>query len=153
MSDISQNMKTFVDTKTVRAKPMTRGEYNSYRGWEMPPNENADDAGFLIELATPNESTGFVGMFTWTPKEQFERTHTPVIENQNPSPLIRWFEYGHLPPHLQAISKPIGDLAKHLDSILASGAEKTTGLRKLLEAKDAFVRALIEATPPAPPKQ
>ena len=57
---------------------------------------------------------------------------------------MRWFTFDHLPEHLQAISRPVGELAKDMDESLAEGAEKTAGLRKLLEAKDCFVRAQIE---------
>ena len=58
--------------------------------------------------------------------------------------IIKYFEYSHLPIHLQVISKPIGDLARAFDGLLPDSAEKTTGLRKLLEAKDAFVRAALD---------
>ena len=61
-----------------------------------------------------------------------------------PNRLLKWFEYGHLPPHLQEVSKQIGDLAVEMDTQLPDGAEKTAGLRKLLEAKDCFVRAKLE---------
>lgn len=60
---------------------------------------------------------------------------------KTPNSLLRFFEYQHLPEHLQAISKPIGELAQHMDRQLPESAEKTVGLRKLLEAKDCFVRA------------
>lgn len=59
------------------------------------------------------------------------------------SPIIKYFEYSHLPEHLQQISKPLGDLASTMDSNLPDGAEKSAGLRKLLEAKDCFVRAKL----------
>lgn len=58
--------------------------------------------------------------------------------------LMQFFSYTHLPEHLQAISKPCGELAELMDTTLEEGAEKTAGLRKLLEAKDCFVRALIK---------
>jgi hypothetical protein len=57
------------------------------------------------------------------------------------TPITKYFAYAHLPEHLQVISKPIGDLATLMDSALPDGPEKSTGLRKLLEAKDCFVRA------------
>ena len=61
-------------------------------------------------------------------------------------PLLRWFECGHLPPHLQAASAPFGDLARELCAQLRPSAERTVALRKLLESKDAAVRAAtIEA--------
>ena len=55
--------------------------------------------------------------------------------------LLRYFEYAHLPQKLQEISKPICELALKMDEVLPEGSEKTTGLRKLLEAKDCFVKA------------
>lgn len=59
------------------------------------------------------------------------------------SPIMKYFEYAHLPPNLQEVSKPIGDLAKLMDEQLPDGAEKSAGLRKLLEAKDCLVRAKL----------
>lgn len=57
--------------------------------------------------------------------------------------IMSYFQYGHLPPHLQTISKPIGDLAMLMDSMIPDGPEKSAGLRKLLEAKDCLVRAAL----------
>lgn len=61
-----------------------------------------------------------------------------------PSPLLQFFTYTHLPPDLQEVSKPFCELAANLETRFASTAEKTAGLRKLLEAKDCFVRCLVE---------
>jgi hypothetical protein len=55
--------------------------------------------------------------------------------------LLQFFAYEHLPPHLQAISKPFGDLAHKIAETLPSNPERTMALRKLLEAKDCAVRA------------
>jgi len=58
--------------------------------------------------------------------------------------LLRHFTYAHLPEHLQAVSRACGDLAQAMAAELPDGPELTTGLRKLLEAKDCFVRAALE---------
>lgn len=58
--------------------------------------------------------------------------------------IARYFDYDHLPPHLQAVSKPCHDLAEAMIGELADGPELTAGLRKLLEAKDCFVRAALD---------
>lgn len=58
---------------------------------------------------------------------------------------IKFFEYKHLPEHLQAVSRPIGELAQYLEAEIPDGPEKSAGMRKLLEAKDCFVRAALEA--------
>jgi hypothetical protein len=60
---------------------------------------------------------------------------------------IKYFAYAHLPPHLQAVSKPIGELAEKMEAELPDGPEKSAGMRKLLEAKDCFVRAALEKKP------
>jgi len=59
------------------------------------------------------------------------------------APILKYFAYEHLPAHLQDVSKPFGELARQLDRDLPDGAEKSAGLRKLLEAKDCFVRAKL----------
>jgi hypothetical protein len=59
------------------------------------------------------------------------------------APIMKFFEYAHLPAKLQEVSKPLGELAKKFDEELPDGAEKSAGLRKLLEAKDCFVRAKL----------
>jgi hypothetical protein len=56
----------------------------------------------------------------------------------------KYFAFEHLPQHLQEISKPLGELAKLMDEALPDGAEKSAGMRKLLEAKDCFVRAALD---------
>jgi hypothetical protein len=57
--------------------------------------------------------------------------------------MPKFFAYGHLPPHLQAVSQPFFELAHDIVDTVPAGPERTVGLRKLLEAKDAIVRAAI----------
>lgn len=57
--------------------------------------------------------------------------------------LIKYFQYSHLPPHLQAISAPFSELAHEMDSTLPNGDEKDFALRKLLESKDCAVRSFL----------
>jgi len=59
------------------------------------------------------------------------------------SPILQFFGYEHLPENLQEISKPFGDLANEMTNILPLNPELSAGLRKLLEAKDCFVRAKL----------
>ena len=61
--------------------------------------------------------------------------------------MMQFFEYAHLPEHLQEISKPFGELAQKMVDTLPSNAERTAGLRKLLEAKDCLVRARLYKEP------
>ena len=63
----------------------------------------------------------------------------PVAEER----MLKWFEWSHLPEHLQEVSKPFSGLAKIVVQDIEPGPERTVALRKLLEAKDAAVRAKI----------
>ncbi len=68
-----------------------------------------------------------------------EVTPSPLPTNR----LLRFFTYSHLPPKLQPVSEPLCTLAIQMDALLPDGPEKTAGMRKLLEAKDCFVRAVL----------
>lgn len=56
---------------------------------------------------------------------------------------MQFFSYAHLPPHLAAVSQPFAELAERVVVTLPRNPERTVALRKLLEAKDAAVRALV----------
>jgi hypothetical protein len=56
---------------------------------------------------------------------------------------MKYFNYHHLPAHLQTISQPFCDLAGWIAASLPRNPERTVALRKLLEAKDAAVRASL----------
>lgn len=64
------------------------------------------------------------------------------------NPIMKYFEYDHLPEKLQKLSMPICEIADQYDATLPDGPEKTAGLRKLLEAKDCLVRAGLEPQEP-----
>jgi len=57
--------------------------------------------------------------------------------------IMQFFAYSHLPPHLQDISKPFAEMAAALVESLPRNPERTVALRKLLEGKDAAVRAFL----------
>ena len=58
-------------------------------------------------------------------------------------PMLQFFAYAHLPASLQEISRPFGELAHGVVAKLPRNPERTAALRKLLEAKDAAVRAAL----------
>lgn len=57
--------------------------------------------------------------------------------------LLQFFKWEHLSESLQGVSKPFGVLAEKIVADLPLNPERTAALRKLLEAKDCAVRALI----------
>lgn len=67
-------MKRYECHKVVNAKPMTRAEYNAFRGWELPADENGDDAGFLVEYIDGGQAktTEYAGYVSWSPVAAFD---------------------------------------------------------------------------------
>ncbi len=70
-------MKTYIGTKMVKMKPMTRLAYNEYRGLALPADENGDDDGYLVEYLDGGKSNvaGHDGYVSWSPKEQADRAY------------------------------------------------------------------------------
>jgi hypothetical protein len=68
---------------------------------------------------------------------------TPNVVPPYEEPILQYFVYAHLPAHLQEASKVFGDLAQWIVAELPRNPERTVALRKLLEAKDAAVRARL----------
>ena len=70
-------MNQYLGTKLINAQPMTKGDYNAFRGWEHPQNEDANEEGFLVEYldgGKPNIAT-HAGYVSWSPEPQFETTY------------------------------------------------------------------------------
>ena len=65
------------------------------------------------------------------------------MANEKPDRMMKWFAWRHLPKDLQDVSQPFQSLADVLCDHLHPGPERTVALRKLLEAKDAAVRAAV----------
>lgn len=82
-------MKHYIGTKELMAKPMTMGEYNEYRGWEIPPEENRNDKGYLVEyLDSPKKNhEKHDNYISWSPKDVFERTYKVVRPTKGTVPL------------------------------------------------------------------
>lgn len=84
-------------------------------------------------------------------QKEYQMTHgqAPVeskkdeAPQKNLEPLQQFFAYEHLPPHLQGVSRLFGELADKLANSLPRNPERTVALRKLLEAKDCAVRAVL----------
>lgn len=70
-------MKFHIGSKAILARPMTRLDYNNYRGWELAADENGADEGFLVEYldgGTKNHPL-HEGYISWSPKEVFEKAY------------------------------------------------------------------------------
>ncbi len=74
---------------------------------------------------------------------QLNRSKAEAIPSFSQEPIMQFFAYAHLPQKLQDISRPFGELANQIEQTLPRNPERTVALRKLLESKDAAVRAFI----------
>lgn len=72
--------KTYIGTKVVIAEPMTRQQYNDYRGWALPADENGADEGYLVEYTDGGKANmpDRKGYVSWSPKDVFERAYKPM---------------------------------------------------------------------------
>ena len=71
---------TYIGTKMIRATPMTRADYNTLRGWELPANERGEDDGYLVEYLDGGQANqaGFDGYVSWSPRDVFDRAYRPA---------------------------------------------------------------------------
>jgi Protein of unknown function (DUF2829) len=70
-------MKTYIGTKFIRAIQMTRAQYNEFRDWPLPANENGDDEGYLVEYLDGGRrnTDEYEGYVSWSPKDVFEKSY------------------------------------------------------------------------------
>lgn len=81
-----------------------------------------------------------------TDSRSFEITEVDEVQPERKAseePIRQFFEHAHLPGNLAAVSRPFAELADKVLADLPRNAERTVALRKMLEAKDAAVRALL----------
>jgi len=73
-------MLAYIGTKLINAKPMNRLDYNVFRGWDLPSDENGTDEGYLIEYvdSTTSNTETYEGYVSWTPKVEFEDAYMSV---------------------------------------------------------------------------
>lgn len=73
-------METYIGTKVIRALPMTRQDYNDFRNWVLPDDENGDDEGYLVEYMDGGQrnTEAYQGYVSWSPKDVFERSYRRI---------------------------------------------------------------------------
>lgn len=63
-------MKKYIGAKIISAKPMNLGDYNKYRGWQIPADEEPTREGWFVRYDD--------GYETWSPKEVFEAAYRRI---------------------------------------------------------------------------
>lgn len=133
---------TYGGFKIIKAAPMNGREAHE-KGYKLGMYGN-EGAGYEVTYED--------GYKSWSPVDVFEKAYTPLelnirgIDGQfHPAieHVLKFFVFGHLPPHLQEISAPFATLAYRTARKAPQNQETTVALRKLLEAKDAAVRAVL----------
>lgn len=113
----------------------------------------AEHGGQVIELEFPDGHSECLNMEV---AESIARAVSPLaaprapVDGQQSMPvdrMLQFFAYQHLRPDLQAISKPMHDMAVWIINYLPANPERAVALRKLLESKDCAVRAQLYKEP------
>lgn len=89
-------MKHYLGTKLIKARPMTRGEYNAYRNWPAPEGEDQNAAGYLVEYQDGGKANhpDHAGYISWSPADVFERSYH-FMEGLNFGLAIEALKQGH----------------------------------------------------------
>lgn len=96
----------YVGSKVVKAIPMGRAEYNTYRKWDLPSNEDGSDEGYLVEYTDggkPNDDR-HGGYISWSPKAQFDNSYIAIQGN-------------YKEPHKQRISAELSQLSDRVGKL------------------------------------
>ncbi|NRT90033.1 Gp49 family protein [Clostridium beijerinckii] len=68
-------MNKYIGTKLIEAKEMNLGDYNRFKGWTIPENENPQTEGYMIKYSDD--------YISWSPKDVFEKSYLKVDDNPN----------------------------------------------------------------------
>lgn len=101
----------YIGTKIITARPMTRADYNEYRGWDLPADENGDDEGYLVEYtngSAPNHPN-HDGYISWSPAPQFQEAYIRLDADLN-----GFFQYQ---PHEQRVIAEEAELSQKVENL------------------------------------
>lgn len=116
-------MKKYFGKKVINAMPMSRQEYNDFRGWELPADEDGSDDGFIVEYIDGGKAntSQYAGYISWSPAGVFERAYR-VAE----TPLDRMYiEYDELKDRHNSLVQFLG----REDAIKIAGENQVTLMR------------------------
>ena len=113
--------KTYIGTKVIHATPMSRLEYNYFRGWDLPANEVGTDEGYLVEYSDGGQGNvpGVTGYVSWSPKAVFEKAYVlfqyqPEHQNIPASTATTWDS--RLVGEMEELDKKTQQLADFIES-------------------------------------
>lgn len=111
----------YTGTKNVIAAPMTRGEYNAYRGWTVPIDEDPTDPGYLVEYEDGGKANDprHKGYISWSPADVFERSYR-VIDESKPKVTASITGYRQLSQEEQLLINLVKQHAETTRELVAS---------------------------------
>lgn len=137
MAEEKSSMKQYGGFKLIQsANPMKARD--AKKAGHRVGNHKPSADGYEVEYDT--------GYKAWSPKDVFDAAYDAIGgDDINPvhKEILRFFAFSHLPAHLQAVSAPFTALAWRIARRSKDGREGSVAIRKLLEAKDAAVRACL----------
>lgn len=104
-------MKNYIGFKLIKAEPMLLGQYNDFKGWKIPDNEDPLREGYKVSYPD--------GYISWSPKEVFERAYMEII----PNPALK--------SNVSISQKMVDDFIKEVE--VQTIGEKTTFVRVTLK--------------------
>lgn len=138
METNTESPPPFGGFKLITARPMDSGEA-SVSGYRVGDPEDGIVDGYEVTYED--------GYKSWSPTEVFEKAYDSMFNDGQVASvhldLLRFFSFDHLPAHLQAVSAPFCAMAWRIARRSKDPREATVAIRKLLEAKDAAVRAAL----------
>ncbi len=137
----AQKLKDHWESKLTEARTKTT-EWPHDRSTETRPEPRPTDAEYAeyADRSTDGIAEAVETASQETVPADSEPQDRAIVDEE---PILKFFAYVHLPERLAKISRPFYELAEHIYYTQPAGAERTVALRKLLEAKDAAVRAAV----------
>tara|TARA_R110002073_G_scaffold215768_1_gene376019 strand:+ start:448 stop:846 length:399 start_codon:yes stop_codon:yes gene_type:complete len=98
-------MKNYIGTKEVKARPMNRLDYNGYRGWGLPSDEDGEDEGYLVEYinGSGKNHQNHDGYISWSPSGVFEESYRETTTYQDRLKI----EYNDLCDKVEKLAKAL----------------------------------------------
>lgn len=123
-------MKKYVGAVQVLAAPMTRQEYNDYRGWILPDDEDGSDEGYLLEgIGQLSNHENHEGHITWKPEAVFESTYK--LDNRNTLKTLHNSDVSGTEKNVEDVSK-VGNV--DMFTLLCKASSDSEGWMKSTKA-------------------
>lgn len=138
-------MQDYIGTKQIKALPMNRADYNDYRGWQLPDDEDGTDEGFLVEYVDGGQANhpDHEGYVSWSPKDVFERAYKqlPSLHGLEPHQVRVVIEHVEL---CEKLNKLTDFMATDLFAGLSDEAQFHLQLQ--MKTMESYERILTERT-------